>query len=1382
MLLKIKYKQENHMKNLIRISCLIFLLALLSLQTIAFAQDSITIISPQNGGLWYKGETMEIKWLYAGPYVDIELLKNDSSFDPPQYLAETFPTNVNGVGSFNWTVPSDLDPGIDYKIKITSSTDSTINAASTFTIEESLITVVAPNGGEAWSAGDTSRQISWTKDPGITTVNIELLTEFGGSVETIDENVDGTTYSWSIPKTLLSGKYKIGISGTVDGRLVQDSSDSSFTITGNSVTVTSPNGGETVYQGDIVTINWSYQGDPGANVKIELRNSANTSTVATIIASASKGSKGIGSYKWTVPGTIAGDYNIRVSSTTNTGINDTSDDPFEVSEPEIELSSCQFDPYYDDYTLGSAFQGGTYTISWNYKGNFGSNVKIELWDEYGDILVDKYGLPINDPDSDFIPVLATTYSKGKNGTGSYKWTIPSTLDAIVYSIKISSQDKPSISSDCSIDIYWPGITLVSPGYPADGDETLSENVYQGDSYTIKWNYDGNIGSTVAIAIYDENDVELLNKTTSSGKNGIGSYSWKIPLGYEGIYWVVVTSLSDEFIFDFNPVIINKPVITVLSPDEGEEWSIGDAKEIKWSYQGNPGASVKIELRNSADTATIATIKTPTSTGKNGVGTYKWTIPTTGTGAVSPGDYKIRVSSTTDPTITHTSSLFTIKNPAITVITPNGGEEWYIGDVKEIKWSYQGDPGSNVKIDLLNSSDTLVATIKTPTSKGKNGMGSYKWTIPATGTSAVSPGDYKIRVSSTNTTGITGTADTSDATFTIKTPEITVITPNGGEAWGIGDTQEIKWSYKGDPGRSVKIDLKDSTDTTIITNITKTTSTGKNGVGTYKWKIPTTVTPGDYKIKVSSTNTTGIIGTADTSDATFEAVLLLKVVLKGNGNGTVTSDPAGISCGADCTQGYMSSTSVTLTAAPESGSLFKGWSDGCTGTALTCTVTVDKSKTVTATFTALTPLQSGKNFISDLKNTLLAIYNDDEVGLPGILKTPFTNISDTINTFIAPEITQLVNKEKWIIESSDSEPDSNYGPDTFYSDYFPDYTLTLTKEEVKGEYDLFTFTIKDPDQNTVDSGTLNILKDSSDNVKYGSIAIQGSINTKFDFTTTITNNIVTSVIGTGFISIPDPDLPEQNLLYADFSQNGRSLSASFAKNPASDPDMALYPTTVSISTEATSSFLKMNGSLSISSAWATKAELNCQEDEFGVETCVCDGNIRPKSITFTGSLEELDAGVPTGLKYNGKVSAEWTNAVAYNGCADESSTNYAKWKSNFTGTLEAPSYYKTTANLGISQSSYGVLSLTADYSWTKGSGTVITLKGSGTYDMTKDIWSGSFKNQNSLTLSFTFDKHKSRDSKLSGSITTSSKVKVADIYTLYGLPMVKYTDGYFESIF
>lgn len=80
---------------------------------------------------------------------------------------------------------------------------------------------------------------------------------------------------------------------------------------------------------------------------------------------------------------------------------------------------------------------------------------------------------------------------------------------------------------------------------------------------------------------------------------------------------------------------------------------------------------------------------------------------------------------------------------------------------------------------------------------------------------------------------------------------------------------------------------------------------------------------------------------------------LTVQKSGTGTGTITSTPAGISCGSSCLYYYPQNTSVTLTATPDAGSTFVSWS-GCTSTSgATCTAGMAAATTVTATFTRQT---------------------------------------------------------------------------------------------------------------------------------------------------------------------------------------------------------------------------------------------------------------------------------------------------------------------------------------------------------------------------------------------------------------------------------------------
>jgi Fe-S cluster biogenesis protein NfuA len=102
--------------------------------------------------------------------------------------------------------------------------------------------------------------------------------------------------------------------------------------------------------------------------------------------------------------------------------------------------------------------------------------------------------------------------------------------------------------------------------------------------------------------------------------------------------------------------------------------------------------------------------------------------------------------------------------------------------------------------------------------------------------------------------------------------------------------------------------------------------------------------GTAPCKLTMAAAKNVTATFNRSTATYS----LTVAKAGTGTGTVTSSPAGISCGTDCNQTYAVNTVVTLAATPAAGSVFAGWSGACTGTA-SCKVTMAAAKSVTATF-------------------------------------------------------------------------------------------------------------------------------------------------------------------------------------------------------------------------------------------------------------------------------------------------------------------------------------------------------------------------------------------------------------------------------------------------
>jgi hypothetical protein len=69
----------------------------------------------------------------------------------------------------------------------------------------------------------------------------------------------------------------------------------------------------------------------------------------------------------------------------------------------------------------------------------------------------------------------------------------------------------------------------------------------------------------------------------------------------------------------------------------------------------------------------------------------------------------------------------------------------------------------------------------------------------------------------------------------------------------------------------------------------------------------------------------------------------------SGGGTVTGSAGGISCGTVCSAVLLHNTPVTLTATPNQGFAFAGFSGACTGVA--CALTLDADRAVTANFSS-----------------------------------------------------------------------------------------------------------------------------------------------------------------------------------------------------------------------------------------------------------------------------------------------------------------------------------------------------------------------------------------------------------------------------------------------
>ncbi len=452
----------------------------------------------------------------------------------------------------------------------------------------------------------------------------------------------------------------------------------------DSVTVTSPNGGESWMATTIHDITWSSTGSI-ANVDIDYSSDSGSSW-NTIVS----GTANTGSYSWSVPDAPSATCLVRVVDAADPGRLDMSNAVFTIAAfvpPAVTVTS----PDGGESWLA----GSSHAITWSSTGAVG-DVRI------------RYSI---DSGNTWIGVATATANDG-----SYAWTIP---------------DTPSTT--CLVEIGE-----ASDGSPYDNSNALFTIV--AGTYTVSGKVTSGGGGLA--------NVSLSGLPGNPLTDMAGNYSAEVAFGWDGtvtptLSWytfapanrIYANVTADQTAQNYTATA--QSGIALTSPNGGEYWGKGTTQTITWSSGGNIGAKVKIMLYKGTVLSKTLSLGAPTANGS-----FSWKIPAT---MALGNTYKIKITSATNAAYTDMSDAsFNIVAESITVAAPNGGEKLIAGTTQTISWTYKGSLGATVKLELYKGGnyDDLI-TLSAPV--GSLGKGSFGWTIPS---DLPSGQDYSVKVSST----------------------------------------------------------------------------------------------------------------------------------------------------------------------------------------------------------------------------------------------------------------------------------------------------------------------------------------------------------------------------------------------------------------------------------------------------------------------------------------------------------------------------------------------------------------------------------------------------------------------------------------------------------
>ncbi len=369
--------------------------------------SSITVTSPNGGEVFTHGQQIDVTWA----------MENVLSTDVLQinYTTGVVESNVYSLVSsyfsnypentFTWTIPGDYATDARIEVKNVTTGVSDKSDATFSMLPATSLTVTSPNGGESFAAGSEvnitwskqttedsdALEISYSLDEGISYDNVLVTSTFGEYLN--------NSFAWTLPN-MGTTKARVRVRNLTKD--LSDESNNNFQIRlPSTITVTSPNGGETLVVGEQYNITWLAENALGTDA-LRIRYNTNGGNNNYTILNSTFANYTENTFTWAVPGDVSTDARIEVANLT-TGATDQSDAIFTI----VPATSLTVTSPNGGEPLAA---GSQVNITWSKQSTANTDgLKISYSTDGGATYENT--------------ILTSTF--GVYPTNSYSWTVPS---------------------------------------------------------------------------------------------------------------------------------------------------------------------------------------------------------------------------------------------------------------------------------------------------------------------------------------------------------------------------------------------------------------------------------------------------------------------------------------------------------------------------------------------------------------------------------------------------------------------------------------------------------------------------------------------------------------------------------------------------------------------------------------------------------------------------------------------------------------------------------------------------------------------------------------------------------------------------------------------